>query len=40
MDKWFGERECSPFGISVFYMLQDTFANIHFIIKIMYKKTF
>ena len=40
MDKWFDEWEFSPFGISVFYMSWDTFANIHFIIKIMYKKTF
>jgi hypothetical protein len=40
MDKSFDEWEFSPFGTSVFYMSLDTFANIHFIIKIMYKKTF
>jgi hypothetical protein len=40
MDKRFDEWEFSPFGTLVFYMSWDTFANIHFIIKIMYKKTF
>jgi hypothetical protein len=38
MDKWFDEWEFSPFGISVFYMSRDIFANIHFVIKIMHEK--
>jgi len=40
MDKWFDEGEFSPFDVSVFYMSRDSFANIHCIMKIMYKKTF
>lgn len=40
MDKWLDEWEFSQFGISMFYMSWDSFANILFVMKIMYKKTF